>query len=75
MSLTEIINLSINQTLSRTILTAGTTLFSCSALYVLGGGAIKELSAILVIGIIVGTYSSIFIASPLILSFTKNKKN
>jgi preprotein translocase subunit SecF len=47
MSFVELINLSVNQTLSRTILTAGTTLFSCVALYLFGGGAISELSLVL----------------------------
>jgi preprotein translocase subunit SecF len=67
MSLSELINLSINQTLSRTILTSLTTLFVVTTLWMLGGGAVADLAFALVIGIVVGTYSSIFIASPLLL--------
>ena len=62
-SLVEVINLSINQTLSRTILTSGTTLMVVMALFFLGGEIIHDFSFALLIGIIVGTYSSIFIAS------------
>lgn len=71
MSPSEIINLSINQTLSRTLLTSGTTLFTCFSLWLLGGGAISDLAFILTIGILIGTFSSIFIASPIILAFSK----
>ncbi|MCH8157805.1 MAG: protein translocase subunit SecF [Nitrospinae bacterium] len=62
-SLVEVINPSINQTLSRTILTSGTTLMVVMALFFLGGEIIHDFSFALLIGIIVGTYSSIFIAS------------
>ncbi len=67
LSLAELINRSINQTLSRTILTSLTTLFVVSTLWLLGGGAVADLAFALVIGIVVGTYSSIFIASPVVL--------
>ena len=63
----EIINSSINQTLSRTLLTSLTTLLSVVLLYVLGGDGIHGFAFALVIGVIVGTYSSIFIASPALL--------
>lgn len=66
-TLSEIINLSINQTLSRTILTALTVLIVILALYIYGGEIIKDFSLILLIGITVGTYSSVFIASPVVL--------
>jgi len=69
-TLSDIINLSVNQTLSRTILTSGTTLFSCLALWFFGGGAIADLAFVLTIGVITGTYSSIFIAAPVILGFS-----
>ncbi|NOY29609.1 MAG: protein translocase subunit SecD [Planctomycetes bacterium] len=63
----EIINNSVNQTLSRTMLTSLTTLLSVILLYVLGGDGIHGFAFSLVIGVIVGTYSSIFIASPALL--------
>ena len=61
--LKDIINASINQTLSRTILTSGTTLLVVVALFFLGGEIIHDFSFALMIGVLVGTYSSIFIAS------------
>ena len=61
--LVEVINNSINQTLSRTILTSGTTLLVVVALFFLGGEIIHDFSFALLIGVIVGTYSSVFIAS------------
>ncbi len=70
----NIINRSINETLSRTILTSGTTLFVVLALFLFGGGVIHDFALALLIGIIVGTYSSIYIASPILLLFEKNKK-
>lgn len=66
-TLKEIFNASINQTLSRTIITSLLTLFSALALLLYGGGAIADLSLFLVIGVIAGTYSTIFIASPVAL--------
>jgi len=72
----NIINRSINETLSRTILTSGTTLFVVLALFIFGGGVIHDFALALLIGIIVGTYSSIYIASPVLLLLDKgNKKN
>ena len=61
--LIDVINSSINQTLSRTILTSGTTLLVVVALFFLGGEIIHDFSFALMIGVLVGTYSSIFIAS------------
>lgn len=66
-SLKEIANLSVNQTLSRTILTSLTTLLSVAVLLIFGGGAIKDFALTLFIGIVVGTFSSIFIATPVVL--------
>jgi preprotein translocase subunit SecF len=63
----EVMNLSINETLSRTILTSATTLVVVAALFVLGGGVIHDFAFALLVGIIVGTYSSIFVASPVLL--------
>ena len=64
---TEIVNTSINQTLSRTILTSGLTLLTALSLYLFGGQVLSGFSFALVFGILVGTYSSIFIASPILI--------
>jgi len=64
-----IINRSINQTLSRTIMTSATTLLVVICLYVLGGSVIHDFALALLIGIVVGTYSSIYVASPILLGF------
>jgi preprotein translocase subunit SecF len=63
----EVMNTSINETLSRTILTSTTTLVVVLALFILGGGVIHDFAFAILIGIIVGTYSSIFVASPVLL--------
>ena len=65
--LESVINVSINQTLSRTILTSGTTLLVVGCLYFLGGEVLKGFAFVLLIGVIVGTYSSIYVASPFTL--------
>jgi preprotein translocase subunit SecF len=70
-----IINRSINETLSRTLLTSLTTLFVVVTLFVLGGGIIHDFAFALIVGVIVGTYSSIFVASPILLAWqTRQKK-
>ncbi|MDX2153031.1 MAG: protein translocase subunit SecF [Bryobacteraceae bacterium] len=69
--LRSLVNTSINQTLSRTILTAGPTLLCTVALYVLGGPVLAGIAITLFIGIIVGTYSSIFIASAILVAWHK----
>lgn len=66
-SLKDIMNASVNQTLSRTILTSGTTLLVVAALFVFGGGVIHDFAFALLVGILVGTYSSIYVASPVVL--------
>lgn len=68
-----IINESVNQTLSRTLLTSGTTLLVLACLYILGGGVIEDFALALLVGVVVGTYSSIFVASPVVMMmpFTK----
>lgn len=68
-SFADSINISINQTLSRTILTSGTTLLVVLALFILGGGVIHDFALALLIGIGIGTYSSIFVASPVLVGF------
>jgi preprotein translocase subunit SecF len=65
--LTSVVNRSINETLSRTILTSGLTFLVCIALFFLGGEVLRGFSFVMMIGIIVGTYSSIFIAAPLVI--------
>lgn len=71
----DIINKSINQTLSRTILTSATTLFTVVFLYFLGGEAIRYFAFAMIVGIVVGTYSSIFIASPVVVAMHLRKEN
>jgi preprotein translocase subunit SecF len=63
----EILNLSINETLPRTVMTSGTTLAVLLALAVFGGAVIREFTIVLMVGVIIGTYSSIFVASPALL--------
>ena len=65
--ITETSNRALNETLSRTILTSGTTLLSVIATYAMGSGAIADFAFALIVGITVGTYSSIFIATPVFL--------
>ena len=66
-ALAGVINTSINQTLSRTILTSGTTFMVLLCLFFLGGEVIHDFSFALLVGVVVGTYSSIYIASPVLL--------
>src|SRR5947208_4974097 len=61
----EIINLSVSETLSRTILTSGSVLLSVAAFFIYGTGVIKDFALALFVGVIAGTYSSIFVAAPL----------
>ncbi len=70
----EIMNYSINQTLSRTLITSGTTLLTDLCLYIFGGGAIKDFAFVLLVGIIAGTYSSIYIASLMVLWWHKGER-
>ena len=62
-----IVNRSINETLSRTLLTSGTTLLVVLALFILGGGVIHNFAFAMLVGVLIGTYSSIFIASPVLI--------
>jgi preprotein translocase subunit SecF len=66
-SFANIINLSINETLSRTLITSGTAILVTAALFVLGGSVIHSFAFALLVGFIVGTYSSIYVASPIVL--------
>ena len=68
-SLEIIINRSVNETLSRTILTSCTTLVVVVALFVLGGGIIHDFAFAMLIGVVVGTYSSVYVASPILLAW------
>jgi preprotein translocase subunit SecF len=69
----EVMNASINETLSRTILTSSTTLVVVAALFFLGGGVIHDFAFAMLVGIVVGTYSSIFVASPILLMWEKKQ--
>ncbi|MFW6274401.1 MAG: protein translocase subunit SecF [Spirochaetota bacterium] len=70
----DIINTSISQSLSRTLITSLTTLLAVVALYLFGTGAIKDFALNLIVGIIVGTYSSIFVASPMLLGWRRSRE-
>ncbi len=74
MALNDSINKSINETLSRTILTSLTTLMVVITLFLLGGGIIHDFAMAMIIGVLIGTYSSIFVASP-IISAWQTKEN
>ncbi|MGB8803804.1 MAG: protein translocase subunit SecD [Chthoniobacterales bacterium] len=70
-SIEQIMNESINQTLSRTILTSTVTLIPILCLFFFGGAVLRDFSLAIIIGVVVGTYSSIFIASPIVLWWTR----
>jgi preprotein translocase subunit SecF len=70
-SFPEIVNKSINQTLSRTILTSGLTLLTVLVLYIMGGEALRAFSFAMVVGVVVGTYSSFGIAAPIVVVWNK----
>jgi preprotein translocase subunit SecF len=72
---TEVMNASLNQTLSRTIMTSLTTLLVLMALFLVGGEIIHGFSAALIIGVLIGTYSSIFVASPVTLALGITKED
>jgi preprotein translocase subunit SecF len=69
LSLVELLNLSVNDTLSRTLMTSGTTLIALVALYVLGGEVIRGFTFAMIWGVLVGTYSSVFVAAPILMWF------
>ena len=66
-SLEDLLNLSVNQTLGRTVLTSGLTLIAVLCLFVFGGEVLRSFSFALVVGVLIGTYSSVFVASPILL--------
>ena len=67
----DLVNQSINETLPRTVLTSGTTLAVLFALLILGGAVIRDFTIVLILGVIIGTYSSIFVASPALIEIQK----
>ncbi len=67
--LDDLINKSVNQTLSRTLLTSGTTLIVILCLFILGGSVIHDFAFALLVGVVVGTYSSIYVASPILILY------
>jgi preprotein translocase subunit SecF len=67
----DLVNASINETLPRTVLTSGTTLAVLTALLVLGGAVIRDFTIVLILGVVIGTYSSIFVASPALIEIQK----
>lgn len=71
LTLADHINNAVNETLSRTLLTSGTTLFISLSMYLFGGGAIKDFFLAISLGVLIGTYSSIFIAAPVTLFFAR----
>lgn len=74
-SFSYIVNRSVNETLSRTLLTSGTTLLVVLALFILGGGVIHNFAFAMLVGVLVGTYSSIFVASPVLIFWEQRKKS
>ena len=70
LSISDISNLSINETLSRTIITSITTLLALTSIYILGGEILRGFSFAMILGVLIGTYSSIFVAAP-VLKFLK----
>jgi len=73
-SFRDVINQALNQTLSRTIITSGTVLIATACLYVLGGGVINDFAFTFLVGIVTGTYSSIYIASAIVLWWHKGER-
>ena len=68
-SLKDVVNRSINQTLSRTVLTSGLTFLTVMSLYLFGGEVLRGFSFALVVGILIGTYSSIAVAAPMLVAY------
>jgi preprotein translocase subunit SecF len=73
-SLEHVVNVSVNQTLSRTIITAGTTFLSVLSLYLFGGEALRGFAFTMLVGIVSGTYSTIFIASAIAIILSKGRR-
>ena len=73
-SISDISNLSINETLGRTIITSTTTLLALLSIYLLGGEILRGFSFAMILGVLIGTYSSIFVASPILKYFKVSYK-
>ena len=73
-SISDVSNLSINETLARTIITSVTTLLALGSIYILGGEILRGFSFAMILGVIIGTYSSIFVASPILKYFKVSYK-
>ena len=73
-SISDVSNLSINETLARTIITSITTLLALVSIYILGGEILRGFSFAMILGVIIGTYSSIFVASPILKYFKVSSK-
>ena len=74
LSISETANLSVNETLSRTIITSLTTLLALISIYILGGEILKGFSFAMILGVLIGTYSSIFVAAPVLKFFKVSYK-
>ena len=74
LSITEVADLSINETLSRTIITSLTTLLALSSIFILGGEILRGFSFAMILGVLIGTYSSIFVAAPVLKFFKVSSK-
>ena len=74
-SLDHVVNVSVNQTLSRTVITAGTTFFSVLSLYLFGGEVLRGFAFTMLVGIISGTYSTVFIASAIAIILSQRKRS
>jgi preprotein translocase subunit SecF len=72
-SLATLVNLSINETLSRTVINSGTVVLTTTALFLLGGPVIHSFAFALLIGFLVGTYSSIFVSTPIVLALERRR--
>ena len=74
LNISDIANLSINETLARTIITSVTTLLALFSIFILGGEILRGFSFAMILGVVVGTYSSIFVASPILKYFKVSYK-
>jgi preprotein translocase subunit SecF len=74
-SLTDVVNRSINQTLSRTVISSGLTFLTVMSLYLFGGEVLHGFSFALVVGILIGTYSSIAVAAPMLVAYQDWRKS
>ena len=74
LNISDIANLSINETLTRTIITSVTTLLALFSIFILGGEILRGFSFAMILGVLIGTYSSIFVASPILKTFKVSYK-